>query len=163
MSKPVLVQVSNDHYRLVEDFSYTWTNHGIINRIIVRAGFEFDGASIPSGIAPLMGGKWGLGHVPPLIHDMLYRCGGCVKCSHEGNLHEILLVHGIANPKQDDYFWLAVDGHWTREEADKMFGRHMREHGIPKVRRRLAYYGVRLGGRYFWDPSCCSCDRKVRE
>jgi hypothetical protein len=161
MFGPSLIQVSKDRYRLASDFSYSWSNHGLVNRILVREGFEFDGATIPYVVSGLMGGRWGLGYVPPLIHDLLYRCNGCVRCAHKGSLHEVLLVTASAS-KRIDHKWVVVPGRWTREEADKMFGRHMREFNVPKLRRRLAYYGVRLGGSYYWNSSCCTCRHKVK-
>jgi len=127
-------------YVLLEDFIYEWKKRGKHQRIIIPAGFEFDLASVPrifwtpTGISPDR-----LRWTAPLIHDFLYE--------HKGNLPQGSYqiwdddLNGFVNSKDI----------WTRKNSDKMFCRLMREDGIGKFKRRMAYRAVRIGGWYAWN------------
>lgn len=47
--------------------------------------------------------------------------------------------------------WLYRTGYGTRKGADLLFLSGMREQGLDAVRRRLAYYAVRVGGWRTWN------------
>lgn len=92
-----------------------------VGNVIVPAGFEHDGASIPrlawalSGLTPD-----GLIRAAALVHDFLYR------------------------------FAAAGERAVTRAEADLVFYDLMREAGLSRYRAGVAYYGVRAGGWVSW-------------
>jgi hypothetical protein len=130
--------VSEKDYRLVEDYTYAWTKGEFDYRITVPTGFTYDGASVPrvawtvSGIRPD-----GLIRAAALIHDWIYNFKGLLP---EGS-HEFLDAEGR---------WQTVYGRWSREDTDRLFGRIMRESGVPKFKRRMAYRAVRLFGWLYW-------------
>ena len=49
-----------------------------------------------------------------------------------------------------DYIYRIHPDGWTRAEADRMFYELLIKGGIPEIRARLAYLGVRLFGRTAW-------------
>jgi len=127
-------------YLLDDDFVYSWCVNRDYYKLIIPTGFEFDLASVPAilwtptGIAPDR-----LRWTAPLIHDFLYE--------HRGNLPK-----GSYKIWDDDLGgWVNSKDIWTRKNADKMFCRLMREDGISKFKRRMAYRAVRLGGWYAWN------------
>lgn len=134
---------SND-FVLLDEYVYEWLFEGKWRRIRIEAGFRFDGASIPWIVQPLTGGKWGLGKAPPLIHDLLYRCGGQLELSSHGH-YEMW--------DEEENRWRRIVGKWTREDVDRLFGRMMKEAGVPKRRRDWAYRAVKWFGEDSWkDP-----------
>ena len=50
----------------------------------------------------------------------------------------------------DGEFWDISNHRWSRKEADQVFGRLMREAGVSKIKRRMAYYAVRWFGGSSW-------------
>jgi hypothetical protein len=136
-------------YRLKRDESAYWIHKGVLHRITVHAGFEFDGASIPSVARPFFGGIWSLGLWPPLLHDWKYYWHGRLPykshCIH---------VRGVW---VDALTVLAEDGsverrlHWSRHDSDRFFGAQMRLHNVSRWRRRAAYRAVRAAFWKAWD------------
>ena len=123
------------YYVLLESFTYKWDSGGFSRKLVVPKGFVFDLASVPrifwtpTGISPDR-----LRWTAPLIHDFLYE--------HKGKLPD------------NSYFmkthmrgWEEDTTEWTRKNSDRMFCRLMREDGISRFNRRMAYRAVRLGGR----------------
>ncbi|MEW8044190.1 MAG: DUF1353 domain-containing protein [Candidatus Sedimenticola endophacoides] len=47
--------------------------------------------------------------------------------------------------------WCATHGRWSRREADRLFARIMREAGVSRFKRRVAFIGVRLFGWFSWN------------
>ena len=135
---PLVQVIGDDHFRMMEPWSYDWIHGKVLNRITVAQGFEFDGASIPTLARPIIGGPWALGLGPPALHDWFY--------AWEGRLpemsHTVLTFNGWVDALEP------VGGGdrlvWSREDADRMFGRQMREWGVPRWKRRAAYRAVRL-------------------
>lgn len=124
-------------YELAEDYSYQWKKHDKHFRIFIKAGFKYDGASVPRFVWSITGIRPdGLIRAAALIHDWIY--------VYEGDLpagsYQILV----------DDKWVNLDGKWTRKNADRIFARIMREAGVKKIRRRAAYRAVRLGGWIAW-------------
>ena len=138
LEQPLTVPISEKDYRLVEDYLYRWEKIEHEYRITVPAGFIFDGASVPrlawtiSGIRPD-----GLIRAAALIHDWLYQ-------------HDGLLPAGSHQFKGEDESWKNLVGRWSRKDADRLFARIMREAGVSKVKRRLAYLAVRTFGWRYW-------------
>jgi hypothetical protein len=158
-AQPRVIVVRDRWYRLDESWAYHWEHEGRQVRLRAAASFEFDGASIPWIAQPIIGGRWALGIEPPMWHDALYRCGGDLERAvfgiHKDESPESLaragdryLWHEVLLP--DAGLWEPVGHVWSRSEADRLFGRQMREAGVGVRRRRMAYRAVRLGGRWSW-------------
>jgi hypothetical protein len=136
---PVLLKNGDEGYQLEEDYQYTWEGpDGCKRSINVPYGFIYDGASVPriawtlSGITPD-----GLLRPAALIHDFLYRYAGHLPRNSYGMLK--------------DGYWRDLYGAvWSRKDCDRLFARIMREAGVSKVKRRLAYSGVRSFGWMSW-------------
>lgn len=131
-------------YRTLEPYSYGWDHDGVTHRIEVPAGFLFDGASIPALARPWFGGVWSLGIAPPLIHDWLYHWKGRLP---QGS-HSIWVSGEWCDALQRS------DGKrncWPRTDADRLFGRHMRQSGVTKFRRRWGYRAVRAAIWLEWN------------
>lgn len=124
-------------YILNKDYEYKWEAKGYKRKIIVKEGYITDLASIPriawsfTGLTPS-----GLISAAALPHDLL--------CEHKGNLPE-----GSCFIFQFD-MWLDISHrHWTRKQADKLFGRIMKDSGVRRIKRRAAYLAVRMYGAMF--------------
>ncbi len=132
MRQPVNIPVSARQYELVETFGYGWDKYGVSHELVVPRGFRYDGASVPRILWSVIGLRPdGLVRAAALLHDWIYRHGGKLP---------------PGSYRRDD----GEGGHWTRKSADLLFGRVMRESGVSKLKRRLAYLGVRVGGRRSW-------------
>ncbi|MCB1137248.1 MAG: DUF1353 domain-containing protein [Leptospiraceae bacterium] len=169
--QPANVPVDADLYRLIKEYRYEWgrtldltgeTDVGeflakesaraaqkqgkaqnknsacLLNRISVPSGFTYDGASVPriawslTGIRPD-----GLLRAAAAVHDWIYRWAGDLP---EGS-HEFRI---------DASEWQVAIGRWKRKDADRLFGRMMREAGVGAIKRKMAYVAVRLMGRLGW-------------
>ena len=125
------------YYVLLESFTYKWTGAGFGRKIVVPKGFVFDLASVPrifwtpTGISPDR-----LRWTAPLIHDFLYEYKGKLPAGSY-----LWLPRGK---------WEKDKTQWTRKNADRLFCRIMREDGISRFKRRMAYRAVRLGGWIAW-------------
>jgi hypothetical protein len=138
-----VLESGEEGFRLVSAWSYTWEHQGLRRRLTIPAGFEHDGASIPRFLWSCLGlTPAGLISAAAVAHDALYRHSGRLP---RGWLHE--QMPGAAG-WSDAY--LTGTGFYCRQEADLLFARLMREAGVPKLRRRLAYIGVRIGGYFAW-------------
>ena len=137
MLQPDLRPIGKGKYKLQDEWTYTWTKYDITRRIVIPKYFECDGASVPrllwtfTGITPD-----GLIRSAATLHDFIYRYGGKLP---KGSYQQLTLDK-----------WIPLDDIWTRKNADRLFARVMREAGVSKSKRRLAYRGVRLfGWRFF--------------
>lgn len=143
-------------YKLISPYIYEWvmTERNLVTletkvvrrRLIVMAGFEHDGASAPRPLWSLTGiERDGLQRAAALIHDAFYRSEG-------------MLGNGIIQEIWNDgtEIWEAVEpaeeNRWSREAVDRLFCRMLREAGVPVVRRRMMFRGVRCFGWLFWNP-----------
>jgi hypothetical protein len=138
LKQPLIVPITNKHYRLVEQYAYHWDLGGTRNRIVIPRGFTYDGASVPrlawtlSGITPD-----GLIRAAALVHDWIYR--------HKGRLPQ-----GSQQYREGNEPWQDAYGAWSRRDADRLFARIMREAGVSKWKRRMAYRAVRWFGGSAW-------------
>ncbi len=138
-AQPDTRPVAKDMYRLEQEYCYCWMVEQVQNRIRIPAGYTYDGVSVPriawslSGVTPD-----GLMRAAALVHDFIY--------AHEGRLPE-----GSHEFKRDDTTWTPVLGRWRRRDTDRLFARMMREAGVPRFRRRMAYRAVRLLGGFAWN------------
>jgi hypothetical protein len=141
MSKPRVQVLGPSEFLLMEDYSYRWdvpSDEPITPRTAILtapAGFRFDMASVPRAVHAFIG-RLDLGLRAPLFHDLLYHHGGRLP----GRLYQWHI----------DGEWVNADAPWSRRDADRLFGRHMREDGVARWRRRAAYRAVRLFGGGSW-------------
>jgi hypothetical protein len=122
--------------RLLEPYTYVWEVEGFPRqRLIVPAGFICDGASVPKAL------HWYLGWdemLPAAIpHDYLYAYSGEIPVGSHHYLDEV-------------WEWLPANHRWTRDEADRLFGRLLSYCPIPPRKRGVAYRAVRIGGGAAW-------------
>jgi hypothetical protein len=144
IDQPNNVPVAERLYRLAQEYIYAWEKQTRTEkataaaRIVVPVGFLYDGASVPrvawtlSGVLPD-----GLIRAAALVHDWLYRYKG-------------RLPAGSYQYRDQAGNWQDYYAAWSRKDADRLFGRMMREAGMSKRRRRLAYRTVRWFGWWVW-------------
>lgn len=138
--QPINAPMGPGIYRLVRDYTYKWEKGGVEYEIVIPAGFEYDGASVPRIVWTLAGiVPDGLIRGAALVHDYIYR------------------YKGKFPPNR--WFWRASGGDLapvesgkslSRAEADALFYRIMREAGMSRYRAALAYVGVRAFGMLSW-------------
>lgn len=135
--QPTQFVISEKNYRLARPFVYKWECEGIDYRIVVPKDFEYDGASVPRIAWSLIGLRpSGLISAASCVHDMMYQRGGRLRSNYE--------------KLDSNRLWQVVNARWTRLAADRLFGRMLREAGISRTKRVLAYKAVRWfgGGNY---------------
>jgi len=117
-------------WKLSESYYYYWEHGGVSYCFPIPAGFEFDGASVPWFLRWIAGrGRFGL--LAPLVHDFLHHWSGHTRTEK--------YYPGVRR-------WRDYPGRkgFTREQADKLFFRILREKGVePRWLRRGAYKAVR--------------------
>lgn len=138
ISQPINIPISERGYRLVAPYCYDWEHQKNTYRLEVPAGFIYDGASVPRIVWTLSGLRPdGLIRAAATVHDFMYH--------HKGQLPS-----GSVRKLENPYSQIQVSLPWSRKNADKLFARMMREAGVSKYRRRLAYLAVRVFGRIWW-------------
>lgn len=115
--------ISDDKFRLNEDFVYRSKNLGLISAL---KQFVTDGASIPKWVRPFIGSPWSDKYPKAaVIHDWL--------CSTQG------LVVGTGE-------------HITKKETDQLFLEMMRYLKVSAWKRYVMYKAVRAHERkYKWE------------
>ena len=132
---PRLKPLQRGQYRLLEDYVYEWEHEGIKYRLVVLEGFECNIASVPRLLWSYIN-PFDLGPAA-IFHDWIYR--------HGGRLPRQSWFKG-----QDGQFLACENIHWNREGTDRLFARMMRESGASKIKRRQAYWAVRIFGGCAW-------------
>ena len=138
IKQPLIIPVSDKYYRLVEQYVYEWDVNDCKNRITIPRGFTYDGASVPriawtvSGLRPD-----GLIRAAALVHDWIY-------------MHKGKLPNGSQKYFDKVRSWRDAYGFWTRKDTDRLFARIMREAGVSKCKRRMAFRAVRMFGCFAW-------------
>ncbi len=113
------------HYRLMNDVGYVWEN----KKIIIRAGYVFDGASVPAML------KWFIEPMDPrviassLIHDALYTNSD---------------LKGVGTYFVDG---IPVEKRFSKAEADLLFKQANQANNMDRLRTNLAYWAVSLFGK----------------
>ncbi|MBS0171541.1 MAG: DUF1353 domain-containing protein [Nitrospira sp.] len=92
-------------------------------------GFNSDLASIPRLLWAIVS-SFELSLIAPIMHDLLYRCGG-----------QVVLPHGEVAP---------ADRRFGRKDADDLFLELMTRAEIVYWKRRVAYLAVRAFGQSSW-------------
>lgn len=119
-------------YELEEPFPIEYENKGERWRFWLTPPWRYDLASIPRIFWPIISPRE-LGFEPPAGHD-------------EGIYKRGVLYFERWNEEFEswqNYGWVPL----TRKELDKIFAILMRQHGVPKLRRRAAYLAVRSWAR----------------
>jgi len=131
--QPDVRPISDKLYRLYEDYTHA-DNSGKVRRgtllWTVKAGFEYDGASVPWYLWSIAGlHNDGLMRAASLIHDYIYIAKGRV----------IVDWGGIR-------CYIRV----TRKQADDLFLHMLKESGMGWRKRNTAYLAVRAWGWTYW-------------
>ncbi len=120
-------------FRLLEPATYAWCHRARSFCLVVPEGFQHDFASVPRPLWALIS-PIDLG-MASIFHDWLYRNRGRVTTLTWDSAQERW------NPREDP---------WIRRDADRLFARIMREQGVARWRRRLAFLVVRAAGGRYW-------------
>jgi len=137
LEQPHSVAINRKEFRLEHDYIYQWGHLLDEYRIFVPEGFIYDRASVPwIGRAILGIRRDGLIEAGAVVHDFIYE--------NEGRMPEGTWQREVKGK------WVDVGTVWTRENADKMFFRIMRDSGMSRWKRRLAYRVVRRFGWVAW-------------
>jgi hypothetical protein len=122
--------------RLLQNFRVEWTADGFPRQaLIIPAGFECDGGSVPAAA------EWYLGRdniLPAAVpHDFQYYFQGKIPLeSHLFWAHEK---------------WTPAYHIWSRDEVDRFFARNLQFcKGLSDKQRRRAYQAVHLFGGRSW-------------
>ena len=76
-AQPICQSVGKKLSRVVEAIEYTWVDSLGVKKVVIHAGFLFDGASIPRIFWTMLGlTPHGVMDGPALIHDFLYHYQG---------------------------------------------------------------------------------------
>lgn len=149
LPQPKAIRIDETHYILTEDYHYSWRMDGedadnpaikttVETTITVTTGFRWDGASVPRLL-------WWLGFKPDgahraaaLIHDFVY--------IHKGKLPSGSITANYSSvTKQNQH------GSFSRTDADRLFGRMMKQAGVPATKRKLMKWGVTWFGWIYWE------------
>ena len=148
--QPDAVIIDDTLFVLQHDYSYEWIikvdavrsdapQHPkqILNRIDIRRGFRWDGASVPRIF-------WQLGFKPDgkhraaaLIHDLMY-------------IYRGQLPGDLFTARHDNADWHPQSGSFSRKDADRMFGKLMKEAEVKRSYRSIMYWFVRVFGWMYW-------------
>lgn len=143
ITQPDIRPVAKGVYRLYQEYSYTTVfDKSVAVTIVVKAGFECDGASVPRWL-------WSLSGITPngiiiaaaVIHDAIYSVKGKLNKFNRWIEHYVLDAEGVYHR---DHFEI------NRKQADTIFLEIMELSGIGKTNRLRAYWAVRLFGWYVW-------------
>ena len=107
VSTVIIEPIGLNLFKTKTEFTLEYWHDGERYRIVIPAGFEFNQASIPRILWPIVPPS-GLGKVPPLVHDYIIE-----EMRKHGFVRMQYYVEGIG--------WIWSNGRWTRKEADKMF------------------------------------------
>lgn len=139
LHQPINQPVADRRFRLYKDYVYAWEHEGTQYRLTIKAGVITDGASVPQAF--WAAGIWpdGLIRAAALVHDLIYK--------YKGNLYQCgEAVFEVMERGR----WVEVNAVWGREDADRLFGRLLREAGYSPWKRRWAYRSVRVLGWTGW-------------
>lgn len=147
-----LLKTKKQMYRIIGRLSYTWEMIGVVNRLTLPDGFEFDGASVPAWATWLSDALPFTDRVDPFgsswqaaaFHDFIWK--------YKGRLPEGVHVAHLDGQWKDVAFDFNTGKPiWTFKTSNKLFARHLRELGISTVTRRAMYLAVSSPvGWYNW-------------
>jgi hypothetical protein len=130
------IVVHDKRYRLVDDFYYYFVYEGKVYRVLIKAGFEYDGATVFRRL-------WGVLNITPdgkhradtLFHD-------------KGYIEKGLL---------DAEYWDMSVGKFqttklklSKKFLDTLYRERIMQRGVPKITANIMFAGTRLLGVAFW-------------
>lgn len=117
--------------------------------ITVPQGFQYDGASIPKFLWPIVGHPWsGYYDQAAAVHDLLYRTIGWVVLFE---YHVGLNSYKVERIIQPSNISSTVLIQFTREAVDKLFYEACEILGTPSHKAMTLYTGVRAFGWHAWN------------
>jgi len=135
---PVQRQIGQQCWEISTRFSYEWDHNDVRYRIVIPEGFEYDGASVPRIIWPFIS-PFTL-RAGAVVHDYLYRFSGDIpRWTNQKRVVE-----------EGNTTWKDMDDIWSRWDADRLMCRVARDMDVSKWKRRTAFWGVCLFGRFSW-------------
>ena len=153
--QPLAVIIDETRYILQQDFTYEWKMsvqkiehenadvvllpkpEDVLNRITVPKGFRWDGASIPKIFWRINFKPDGKHRAAALVHDLIY-------------IYKGKLPGELFQAKYQSTDWHPQSGSFSRSDADRMFGKLMKEAGVNKFYRGTMFWFVRFFGWMFW-------------
>ena len=146
--KPKALLTDRTHYILPEDYIYSWEmaasdadkkdeKFKISNKIIVKAGFRWDGASVPKLLWAFGFNPDGLFRGSALVHDFIY-------------IHKGKLPSGSMTSSYQEITNQVQYGSFSRYDADRLFGKMMKEAGVGRLKRWLMTKAVIWFGWLYW-------------
>lgn len=148
LQQPLATKIDDTHFMLKEDYVYYWKMEGtnsdneaekfdVESWIIVSAGFRWDGASVPKLFWNLGFKTDGRHRAAALIHDFVY-------------INKGKLPVGTMISKYKDKVDQIQYGSFSRKDADRLFGKMMKEADVHPFRRRLMKFAVSKFGWIYW-------------
>lgn len=133
----------HDEYKLWEDWTYVWSDGGVLCRTTTKAGFVTDIASIPKIL-------WWIGAFQPdglhraaaVWHDRAYSHRGLFEADDPSGPYQEFDPHTST--------WVTMQRAFTREQCDRMFLKIMLEAGESKSTAETMFYAVRAFGGLHW-------------
>jgi hypothetical protein len=126
-------------WELRERWMYTWPAEGREWRLTLVEGYAFE-PSVPRVVWPVVSPLETLTASAP--HDFVYRYEGRIPPSAEEGSLEVRWPGGTWTPYTEPI---------PRRNADRLFGRILREQEVARWRRRLAYKAVHWFGAAAWE------------
>jgi len=111
--EPILQPVhgTENLFRVAQDWKYGLDKHTIL---VVFAGFQFDGASIPRIFWPVIGNPWESDIVQAaLVHDALYSAELLTRADSDHWLREIQRREGIGMIRRNIMYYAVRAGGWA--------------------------------------------------
>ncbi len=146
LPQPLITPDKKHGYVLAQAYTYEWIKEGKRFRLTVPEGEPTDGASVPRALWSIIPPD-GLHRAAAIPHDFLFaRQGGKRKPLPPGSYQ----VHTKEGWKDVADVYGPEAAIWTRKEADRLFGRMLREAGVGMFQRRAMYRAVRTFGWIWW-------------
>jgi len=144
---PKIKVLGDRAYQLTETYRIVWEHEDEWHKLTIPEGFVCDGNSVPWFGRLFVPGDWTLGMEAVLAHDFIY--------ARQGRL---LPGEYMVEDRRSVGIWYdplhigeGFRRAWKRRDADRLFAKLMRESGVPRWRRRMAYRAVRFAFWNGWD------------
>lgn len=112
-----------EDWRLTASLRYHWKRKNI--QLVVPAGFEYDQASVPGIVLPIIVNDTGRISKPAVPHDFLYAI--YKDLALKTSCHEVI----------------TLGYNWRKKDVDLLFRDAMIDNGVPKWRAYTAWMGVK--------------------
>lgn len=147
-AQPQILKIDDKHYLLMENYTYTWKKSAtnldnkdsdvcISTSITIKKGFRYDGASVPKFLWKFGLEPDGKHRAAALVHDFIY--------IHKGKLPLGSIKASYESSKNH-----AQTGTFSRKDADRLFGKIMKEAGVKPSQKKIMKLGVTFFGWIYW-------------